>query len=93
MREAHDIILRPVVTEKSSALLERNKYVFEVRPEATKTDIRQAVEKKFRVKVLKVNTINVPGKVRRLGRFSGRTPGYKKAVVSLAPGHSINVFE
>lgn len=93
MKDVHDIIIRPVVTEKSSAMMEQRKYVFQVRRDANKTDIRRAVEQKFRVKVAKVNTLTVPGKTRRMGRFVGRTPSWKKAVVTLAPGHSINIFE
>lgn len=93
MKDAHDIIIRPVVTEKSSAMMEQRKYVFQVRRDATKTDIKRAIEQKFRVKVAKVNTLTVPGKTRRMGRFVGRTPSWKKAIVTLAPGHSINIFE
>lgn len=93
MKDAHDIIIRPVVTEKSSAMMEQRKYVFQVRRDATKTDIKRAIEQKFRVKVAKVNTLTVPGKARRMGRFVGRTPSWKKAIVTLAPGHSINIFE
>jgi len=91
--EARDVLIRPVVTEKSTDMLSQNKYTFIVDMRANKTEIKQAVEEIFKVKVDKVNTMRVPGKLRRQGRSVGRTSDYKKAVVTLVPGHSIEVFE
>ena len=93
MMEARDILLRPLVTEKSTALLEEGKYVFEVAKVANKVQIAQAVAEIFNVKVVAVNTINVTGKVKRVGRNVGRRRGYKKAIVTLAPGETIQFFE
>ncbi len=92
--DPYSIILRPVVTEKSMELKEtQNKVTFEVHPKANKHEIKTAVEKLFNVKVLSVNTMNVKGKKKRLGRVEGRTKNWKKAVVTLAPGHHIEFFE
>jgi large subunit ribosomal protein L23 len=93
MKDPRDIIIRPVISEKSYALLDHNKYTFEVHPKARKTEIRQAVEEIFNVKVTGVNTIKVPPKPRRRGWTSGRTAARKKAVVTLAPGYNIEFFE
>ena len=88
------IIRRPIITERASDLQEgQNKYVFEVLSRANKVDIRRAVESQFDVDVIKINTSNVHGKVKRLGRFQGRRPNWKKAVVTLADGHSLDFFE
>jgi len=91
--DPRDIIIRPWVTEESTKQMEQNKYTFEVALKATKTDIKRAVEQIFGVKVVKVKTSRVPGKVKRLGRFVGRRPERKKAVVQLAEGHRIEIFE
>lgn len=91
--DARDIIIRPYVTEQSTRQMEHNKYTFEVALKATKTDVKRAVEEIFKVKVLKVNTTRLPGKVKRLGRFEGRRPDRKKAVVQLAEGDRIEIFE
>lgn len=93
MMEARDILLRPLVTEKSTALLEEGKYVFEVAKAANKVQIAQAVAEIFNVKVVAVNTINVTGKVKRVGRNVGRRRSYKKAIITLAPGETIQFFE
>ena len=94
MTNSMQLIRRPVITERASDLQEdQNKYVFEVLSQANKVDIRRAVEAMFDVEVVKVNTSNVHGKVKRLGRFQGRRPNWKKAVVTLADGHSIDFFE
>ncbi|ACZ19414.1 50S ribosomal protein L23 [Thermanaerovibrio acidaminovorans] len=90
---AHDVILRPVITEKSSRLMENNQYTFEVHRDANKIQIRKAVEEIFKVKVLRVNTINVKSKPKRLGAFLGRSRSWKKAIVTLAPGERIEFFE
>ncbi len=93
MKDPRDVIIRPIISEKSYNLLDQNKYTFEVHPRAKKTEIRQAVEQIFNVKVTGVNTIKVPPKPRRRGWTSGRTAARKKAVVTLAPGYSIEFFE
>lgn len=93
MRDARDVIVRPIVTEKTMNLLADNKYTFIVDRNANKTEIRKAVEEIFKVKVDKVNTINVKGKKKRMGRFQGTTPQRKKAIVTLKPGHKISLFE
>ncbi len=82
-KTAHDIILRPVITENSMDGIADRKYTFEVAKDANKIEIAQAVETLFGVKVAKVNTINVKGKLRRYGRFEGYTASRKKAVVTL----------
>jgi large subunit ribosomal protein L23 len=89
----HDIILRPIITEKSSRLMSMNKYTFEVLPRANKIEIRRAVEDVFKVKVVSVHTIKVHSKPKRMGRFSGRTRSWKKAIVTLLPGERIEFFD
>jgi large subunit ribosomal protein L23 len=91
-RDLPELIHRPIVTEKATRLLEENKYVFEVVPRATKTDIKAAIEALFEVKVIQVNTMNPPRKQRRVGRFVGHRSQFKRAVVTLAPGDSITLF-
>jgi len=90
---AYDIIIRPIITEKSSALAELNKYTFEVHKSANKIQIRKAVEQIFKVKVLSVNTMNVPSKPKRMGAFVGKTRSWKKAIVALPEGQRIEAFE
>ncbi|MDI9441328.1 MAG: 50S ribosomal protein L23 [Bacillota bacterium] len=87
-----DIIKRPIITEKSTDLMADNKYTFEVDMRATKPMIKDAIEQIFDVEVEKVNTSRVRGKLRRMGRHEGYTSDWKKAVVTLKPGHSIEVF-
>lgn len=87
------ILKRPIVTEKSTILGETGRYVFEVDLGATKHDIARAVEWAFDVKVVKVNTLKVPGKVKRYGRRPSKRPDWKKAIVALAAGDSIQMFE
>ncbi len=84
-----NIILAPVITEKSESLKEKNIYVFKVLKKANKTQIKNAIEKQFGVKVVNVNTMNVVQKKRRVGRYTGLTTAYKKAYVKLADGSSI----
>ncbi|NEP56154.1 MAG: 50S ribosomal protein L23 [Symploca sp. SIO2G7] len=91
-RDLADLVLRPIVTEKATILLEQNKYVFEVIPKATKPEIKAAIESLFEVKVVSVNTLRLPRKKRRVGRFIGYKPQYKRAVVTLADGDSITLF-
>jgi len=90
---ARDIIIAPLVTEKTNEAMGHGAYSFRVHPKATKADIHNAVEEIFKVRVVKVNTMNVPGKPRRLGLRVGRTRNWKKAVVTLAPGQRIQFFE
>jgi large subunit ribosomal protein L23 len=91
-RELADVVRRPLVTEKATLLLEDNKYVFEVHPKANKPDIKAAIEMLFDVKVTAVNTQTPPRKRRRMGRFMGYRPQYKRAIVTLAEGNSITLF-
>jgi len=94
MRESHQIVLRPVVTEKSNITKESfNQVVFEVADEANKLEIKQAVERLFNVKVVKVRTSNIRGKPKRWGKMTSKRSNWKKAVVTLASGHSIDFFE
>ncbi len=93
MKYLHDIIRRPVVTEKSMSLLAENKYTFIVDPKATKTEIKKAVESIFKVRVTNVNTMRVKGKMKRIRRAPGRTPEVKKAIVTLRPEDKIEIFE
>jgi len=83
MKTAHDIIIRPVITEKSTGDAAIGKYTFAVATTATKTEVRQACEKLFGVKVRKVNTVNYDGKTKRQGVHQGLTPSWKKAVVTI----------
>lgn len=83
MRMAEDIIIRPIITEKSSQEIANGKYTFEVEKNATKTEIRNAVEKLFEVKVISVNTMNVLGKQKRVGVHQGKTSDWKKAIVKI----------
>jgi large subunit ribosomal protein L23 len=93
MRDYRDIIIKPVVTEKSMNLLADNKYTFIVDKKSNKTEIKNAIEDIFKVRVEKVYTINVKGKPKRMGRFEGKTSDRKKAIVSLKPGQKIKLFE
>jgi large subunit ribosomal protein L23 len=87
-----DVLLRPVISEKSYRLADEGRYTFLVAPGANKTQIRQAVEEVFRVKVTGVNTLNRPGKRRRTRFGWGKRPDTKRAIVSLAEGERIDVF-
>ncbi len=94
MKPNREIIVRPLVTEKISALQEtENKVAFVVNRDANKIEIKKAVEEKFDVKVKKVATVNMKGKFKRLGKFEGRRPHWKKAIVTLREGFKINFFE
>lgn len=93
-KTAQDIIIRPVITEKSMAGIADKKYTFRVAKDANKIEIAQAVEKLFGVKVDKVNTLHVKGRAKRVGKFSGYAPSWKKAIVTLKPGSkNIEFFE
>ena len=89
----HDIIVRPIITEKTSRMMEMGQYVFEVLPKTNKIEIRKAVEEVFNVKVVRVNTVQVRSKPKRLGAFLGRSRSWKKAIVTLAAGQKIAFFE
>ncbi|MBQ7612609.1 MAG: 50S ribosomal protein L23 [Spirochaetaceae bacterium] len=88
-----DIILAPVVTEKSTYLRETGKYVFQVNPNATKIQIKEAVRRLFNVKVLDCTVMNVRGKNRRVRYQAGKTSSWKKAIVKVAEGEKIKIFE
>ncbi len=89
----NEVLLAPVVSEKSYKLIEDSKYSFKVHKDAHKTQIRQAVEQLFDVKVVKVNIIKVQAKPKRRGLFKGTRPGWKKAIVQLREGDTIEFFE
>jgi large subunit ribosomal protein L23 len=91
--DLHDVIIRPIITEKSHELMQENKYTFRVAREATKPEIKRAVEAIFKVPVVEVRTMNVRGKLRRQGRTAGYRPNWKKAIVKVAEGKSIQFFE
>lgn len=89
-----DVIIRPLVTEKLTNLTDsQNQYGFVIDPRANKIEIKRAVEQKFDVHVKSVRTINVLGKMKTMGRFSGRRSSWKKAIVTLEKGHTITLFE
>jgi large subunit ribosomal protein L23 len=89
----NEVLLAPVVSEKSYSLIEERKYSFKVHPDAHKTQVRQAVEELFDVKVQAVNIVQVRSKPKRRGLISGRRPGWKKAIVQLREGQTIEIFE
>jgi large subunit ribosomal protein L23 len=94
MPTLHRTIVRPLITEKTSAAYQdRSEYVFEVHPDATKPQIRSAIEQLFGVKVTGVWTMNVRGKEKRMGKTVGRRPSWKKAIVKLREGDTIEIFE
>ena len=93
MANARDILVRPLITEKTTMLMQEGKYAFVVAKTANKIEIAKAVETVFNVKVLAVNTLNVMGKTKRMGKHEGKRPDFKKAIVKLAPGQSIAFFE
>ena len=90
MNKNFDIIYAPIITEKSAVMAEENKYAFKVSPKANKTEIKQAIESIFNVKVVSITTANSHPKKRRVGRYTGMTDKYKKAIVKLAEGNSIS---
>ncbi len=93
MKSMYDIIIKPIITEKSAQLVENLQYTFEVAKDANKVEIKNAVEQIFNVKVVAVRTINVHRKAKRMSKYAGFKPAYKKAIVRLAPGQSIDAFE
>ena len=93
MKSSRDVIIRPVVSEKSYAGLEENKYTFLVHPEASKTEIKEAIQKIWNVHVLNVNTLTRKGKVKRQRYVEGKRADQKRAIVTLAEGDQIEIFE
>ncbi|MBA2528658.1 MAG: 50S ribosomal protein L23 [Euzebyales bacterium] len=93
MKNPRDVIIAPVVSEKSYALLDAGRYTFVVHPTANKTEIKQAVQTIFGVKVAAVNTLNRKGKRKRFGVHYGQRKNTKRAIVTLAEGESIDIFE
>ena len=91
--EAREILIRPLITERTTQLMAEGKYVFVVAKAANKIEIAKAVAEVFNVKVEKVNTVNVLGKTKRRGRNNGKSRDYKKAIVKLAAGESIEFFQ
>jgi large subunit ribosomal protein L23 len=89
----NQVLLAPVVSEKSYELIDQRKYAFRVHPDAHKTQIRQAVEELFEVRVQAVNVIKVQAKPKRRGLIRGKKPGWKKAIVQLREGETIEIFE
>mgnify|MGYP005844682577 FL=1 len=90
----YDIVVRPIITEKSSLLKEGgNQYVFEVLRDANKIEIKKAIEKLFKVKVVSVHVSNIEGKKKRVGRFAGKRPDWKKAIIKLNAKDKITIFE
>ncbi len=90
-RKLPDLVRRPIVTEKATRLMEENKYTFEVTPQATKPEIKAAIEDLFQVKVTQVNTHLPPRKKKRVGKFAGYKSQYKRAIVTLAPGDEVKL--
>jgi large subunit ribosomal protein L23 len=93
VKSPRDVIIRPMVSEKSYAGLEQNRYTFLVAPDSNKTEIKEAVQKIWNVRVLRVNTMNRKGKEKRFRYTRGKRPDQKMAVVTLAEGESIEIFE
>ena len=93
MKNAHDIIIKPIITEDSMDRLADNKYTFKVAKDANKIEIAKAIEEIFDVKVAKVNTISVKGKEKRMGRYTGFRPDWKKAIVTLEGDKTIEFFD
>ena len=93
MIDTYDIIIKPIITEKTSRLMGEGKYVFQVHPKANKIEVRKAVEAVFKVRVKDVNLMNMKGKKKRLGRYEGKRPDWKKAIVTLHEGERISFFE
>jgi large subunit ribosomal protein L23 len=93
VKSPRDVIIRPVVSEKSYAGLEAGMYTFLVDPRANKTEIKEAVQAIWEVRVVSVNTMNRPGKLKRRGYTKGKRADQKRAIVTLAPGDSIEIFE
>jgi large subunit ribosomal protein L23 len=92
MKTAQEILIRPLITEKGTLLADQSKFLFAVALDATKIDVRRAVEQTFDVTVLSVNVVNVPGKEKRFGRHRYRKARWRKAIVTLQAGQTIDLF-
>ncbi|HBP25428.1 MAG TPA: 50S ribosomal protein L23 [Acholeplasmatales bacterium] len=92
-KNPYEVIKRPLITEKSTKLIELGKYTFEVMQGVNKVEIAKAVEQAFKVNVVKVNVINVRKKERRVGKYAGLRPAVRKAIVTLQKGQTLDVFE
>ncbi|KJS49181.1 50S ribosomal protein L23 [Desulfosporosinus sp. BICA1-9] len=92
MRDARDVLKSPVISEKSVGLVEENKYTFWVNPAANKIEIKAAVEKMFKVTVEEIRTLSVKGKMKRVGKYAGKTSNRKKAIATLKAGDKIDNF-
>lgn len=93
MLNPHDVLIKPIVTEKTTGLMEENKYTFQVDKNANKIEIKHAVEAIFKVDVTDVKTMNVSGKMKRQGRTQGLTASWKKAIVTVKQGQRLPIFE
>ncbi|MFA5542512.1 MAG: 50S ribosomal protein L23 [Bacilli bacterium] len=93
MKNAYEVIKRPLITEKTTKLIEERKYTFEVMQGVNKIEVKEAVEAAFDVKVVAVNIINVRKKARKVGKYEGLRPAVRKAIVTLAEGQKLDVFE
>ena len=93
MKNPYDVIVRQLITEKSTNLVEKGKYTFEVKQGTNKVEVKKAIEAAFKVDVVDVNIINVRKKARRVGKFAGFRPAVRKAIVTLAEGQTLDVFE
>lgn len=93
MRNPYEVLIKPIITEKTTGLMEENKYTFKVDKKANKIEIKHAVEKIFKVDVIDVKTMNVSGKKKRQGIHVGLTSSWKKAIVTLAEGQRLPIFE
>lgn len=93
MRNPYEVLIKPIVSEKTTGLMEENKYTFKVDTKANKIEIKYAVETIFKVNVTDVKTMNVAGKMKRQGRTQGLTPEWKKAIVTIQAGQRLPIFE
>ena len=93
MKPNYEILVRPLITEKSMKLVEEGKYTFEVKQGANKVEVKKAVEELFKVEVTAVNMMNTQRKRRRVGKYEGLRPAVQKAIVTLAEGQKLDVFE
>lgn len=93
MKKGYDVIVRPLITEKTTKLIELRQYTFEVKQGSNKVEVKKAVEELFDVKVVAVNMINTQRKSRKVGKYEGLRPAVQKAVVTLAEGNKLDVFE
>ncbi|MDD4000161.1 MAG: 50S ribosomal protein L23 [Bacilli bacterium] len=93
MKNAHEMIIRPLITEKATKLVDEGKYTFEVMPGINKIEVKRAIEEVFDVNVVSVNIIKVRKKERRVGKYSGFRPAVRKAIVTLQKGQTLDVFE